>query len=54
MTFVDFEEEKIQEKLNALELDVEEFKNMTDEEKKANTTSLEDLFKNLENGNDDL
>ncbi len=54
MTFVDFEEEKIQEKLNALEQNVEEFKNMTDEEKKANTTSLEDLFKDLENGNDDL
>jgi hypothetical protein len=49
MTFVGFEEEEIQEKLNALEQDVEEYKNMTDEEKKANKTSLEDIFKDLEN-----
>lgn len=49
MTFVGFEEEEIQEELNSMEKSIEDYKNMTDEEKKANTTSLEELMRNLEN-----
>lgn len=49
MTFVGFEEEEIQKELNSLEKSIEEYKNMTDEEKKANTISLEELLKDLEN-----
>lgn len=48
MTFVGFEEEEIQEELNIMEKSIEDYKNMTDEEKKANTTSLEELMKDLE------
>ena len=48
MTFVGFEEEKIQDLLKSFELDIEKYKNWTDEEKKANTSSLEDLFKDLD------
>jgi hypothetical protein len=49
MTFAGFEEEEIQEELNSMEKIIEDYKNMTDEEKKANTTSLEELMKDLEN-----
>lgn len=49
MTFVGFEEEEIQKQLIDLKKTAEEFKNITDEEKKANTISLEDLIKDLEN-----
>ena len=49
MTFVGFEEDEIQEELNSIEKSAEEFKNMTDEDKKANTISLEELMKDLEN-----
>jgi len=49
MTFVGFEEKEIQEELNSMEKSIEEYKNMTDEDKKANTTSLEELMKDLEN-----
>jgi len=48
MTFAGFEEEEIQEELNCMEKSIEDYKNMTDEEKKANTTSLEELMKDLE------
>lgn len=51
MTFAGFEEEEIQEELNSMEKSIEDYKNMTDEEKKANTTSLEELMKDL--GNDE-
>jgi len=49
MTFVSFEEEDIQEKLNSIQKNIEDYKNMTDEEKQANTTSIEDLLEGLEN-----
>ena len=49
LTFVGFEVDEIQEKLEDINKDVEDYKSMTDEEKKANTTSIEDLFKDLEN-----
>jgi len=48
MTFAGFEEEEIQEELNSMAKSIEDYKNMTDEEKKANTTSLEHLMKDLE------
>lgn len=48
MTFIGFEEKEIQEELKSIEKSIEDYKNMTDEEKKANTTSLEELMKDLE------
>jgi len=48
MTFAGFEEEEIQKQLDSFKLTVEEYKNMTDEEKKTNTTSLDDLLKDFE------
>lgn len=52
MTFVGFEEEDIQEELQRINEISEEYKNMTDEEKQANTTSLEELLKKLKNKDD--
>ncbi|QTY27058.1 hypothetical protein IGB25_00120 [Flavobacterium sp. CS20] len=52
MTFVGFEEEEIQEELQRIDKISEDYKNMTDEEKKANTTSLDELLKDLENEDD--
>lgn len=49
MTFVGFEEEETQKELNRIEEITEDFKNMTKEEKDANTTSLEELLRDLEN-----
>lgn len=49
MTFAGFDEEHIQEELNSMEKSIEDYNNMTDEEKKANTTSLDQLLKDLEN-----
>lgn len=48
MTFIGFEEKEIQEELKSIEKSIEDYKNMTDEEMKANTTSLEELMKDLE------
>ena len=48
MTFVGFEEEVIQEKIQNIEAEAEKYKNMTEEERKENTTSLDDLFKDLD------
>lgn len=48
MTFVGFEEEVIQEGMESIQSSMEEFKNMSDEEKEENTISLEDLFKDLD------
>lgn len=55
MTFVSFEEDEIQDKLKNLEKEVEDIKNMTEEEKKENLTSLDDFLKDLddEEENDD-
>lgn len=44
MTFVGFEEEVIQEELNKLEQEMEHYDAMTDEEKRENSISLDDLF----------
>jgi N12 class adenine-specific DNA methylase len=48
MTFVGFEEEEIQEKIQNIEAEAKKYKNMTEEERKENTTSLDDLFKDLD------
>jgi hypothetical protein len=47
MTFVGFNEADIQKELSSLKKSVDELKNMTDEERKKNTTSLDDLLKEL-------
>lgn len=47
MTFVGFEEEEIQEEMNRIKDISDDYKNMTDEEKEANTTSLEELLEDL-------
>jgi hypothetical protein len=44
MTFMGFEEEEIQPELDKLKGIADEYKNMSDEEKKENTISLDDLF----------
>ncbi len=48
MTFVGYEEDEIQEKLKSIEKTAEEFKNMTDEEKKKQTIPLDELIKRLD------
>jgi hypothetical protein len=47
MTFVGFKEEDIQEELQRINQISEDYKNMSDEEKKANTTSLDDIIEEL-------
>jgi len=49
MTFIDFKEDDIQEELQRINQISEDYKNMTDEEKKANTTSLDDIINELKN-----
>ena len=48
MTFFGYEEEEIQEHLKRIKGIAEEYKNMSPEEKKANTISLEELKKKIE------
>jgi hypothetical protein len=48
MTFCGFEEEEIQTHFKEIEKASEDFKNMTPEERKQNTKSLEDLFKEFD------
>lgn len=48
MTFIDYEEEAIQEKLKSLNDSVEEYKKLTDEEKKQKTISLDELIRRLD------
>ena len=45
MTFVDYEEEAIQQKFKSISDTVEEYKKLTDEEKNQKTISLEELKK---------
>ena len=44
MTFMGYDEEEIQDQLSNIKGIAEEYENMTDEEKKANTKSLDDLL----------
>ncbi len=48
MTFIAFDETEIKDSLSDIENIAEEFKNMTPEEKKRNTKSLDDIFKDLD------
>jgi len=48
MTFAGFEEEEIQEKIQNIEAESENYKNMTEEERKENTTSLDEFLKDLD------
>jgi N12 class adenine-specific DNA methylase len=48
MTFMGFDEEEIQEQIAEFEKTIEDLKNMTEEEKRANTKSLDDLLKELD------
>ena len=48
MTFAGFDEEKIQQQMSDMEKSVEEYKNMTEEEKRANTRTLDELFNGLD------
>jgi len=52
MTFVGFEQEVIQDEIKRIKDISEDYKKMTNEEKKANTTALEDLLKDLNDDND--
>jgi hypothetical protein len=45
MTFVDYEEEAIQQKFKSISDTVEKYKKLTDEEKNQKTISLEELKK---------
>ncbi len=47
MTFVDFDEKDIKEKLDNLERTLEDYEIMTEEEKREKTTSLEDFLDGL-------
>jgi hypothetical protein len=48
MTFVDYEEESIQQQFKSISDRVEEYKKLTDEEKIQQTISLEELKKQLD------
>ncbi len=49
MTFAGYEEEDIQEELKKLEQEMDDYKAMTDDEKKANSISLDDLLDDMDN-----
>ena len=48
MTFVGYSEEEIKEQFSGIKCAIHEYKNMTDEKKKENTKSLDDLLKELD------
>ncbi|WP_299290215.1 DUF6557 family protein [uncultured Mucilaginibacter sp.] len=49
MTFMGFDENEIQKQLSEIKKTAEEYENMTPEEGKNNSTSLEDFLKELDN-----
>ena len=49
MTFISFDQEDIQEQMDNLKNTIDEYENMTPEEREKNTTSLEDFLKELDN-----
>lgn len=53
MTFISFDQEEIQEQMDNLKKTVDEYKNMTPEERKENTTSLDDFLKELDDEEED-
>lgn len=52
LTFCGYEQEEIQEQFASIKKTVDDYKNLTDEEKKQSTISLEDLKKKLEDNDD--
>lgn len=52
LTFIAFDQEEIKGQLNGLRKTVDEYENMTPEERKKNTTSLEDFLKELNDDKD--
>lgn len=48
MTFIGYDEKEIQEQFSEINNSIDEYKNMTDEEKQKNTISLEEFLKELE------
>ncbi|HRP33134.1 MAG TPA: hypothetical protein PKV73_14650 [Agriterribacter sp.] len=48
MTFIDYDEAEIKEQFDTINDRVEEYKNLTEDEKKEQTTSLEELKKQLD------
>lgn len=48
MTFIGFDEKEIQDELNIIQKSVKDYKAMTDEEKRQNTISFEDFFRDLD------
>ena len=48
MTFMGFDENEIQKQLSEIKKTAEEYENMTPEERKNNSTSLEDFLKELD------
>ena len=48
MTFIEYDEEAIQEQFKSLNDRVEEYKKLTDEEKERKTISLDELIKRLD------
>lgn len=48
MTFCGYEQEEIQEQFDSINKTIDEYKSLTDEEKKDQTISLEELKKNLD------
>ena len=53
MTFISFDEGEIQADLDNLKRTVDEYEKMSPEERKANTTSLEDFLKELDENGDE-
>ena len=47
MTFIGYEENEIQEQFNTIKNEIEEYKNLAEEEKKETTISLDELMKQL-------
>lgn len=47
MTFAGYDEDEIQEQFNTIKNEVEEYKNLTEEEKKEQTISLDEMMKQL-------
>jgi hypothetical protein len=54
MTFAGFDEENIQDEIKRIKDIHEDYQNMTEEEKKANTTSLDEFLKDFRKKGDDL
>lgn len=53
MMFIAFDQEEIQEQFDHLKKTADEYEKMTSEERKKNTTSLEDFLEELDNREDD-